>query len=81
MYRQYLRDIQAQEEAAHKAASGGIAEGQKISRSMLEQAARESTLHGHGTPEERFWQRQQGQSETIIIGKGYIAKVCIDIRS
>jgi hypothetical protein len=62
-------------EAAEKATAGGIAAGEKISRSTLEEAARESTLKGHGTPEERFWQRQQGPAETIAIGKEYIAKV------
>jgi anoctamin-10 len=62
-------------EAAEKAAAGGISTGEKISRSTLEAAARQSTLNGNGTPEERFWQRQQGPAETIAIGKGYIAKV------
>ena len=56
--------------------SGGIIHGEAISKSTLEEAARESTLHGHGTPQERFWERQQGKAETITIGKGYIAKVC-----
>lgn len=64
------------QEAADNAASGGIAGGEKISRNTLEEAARLSTLKGHGTPEERFWQRQQGQAETIAVGKNYIAKVC-----
>jgi len=64
------------QEAADRAASGGIAAGEKISRSTLEESARESTLKGYGTPEERFWQRQQGQAETIAMGKSYIAKVC-----
>jgi hypothetical protein len=64
------------QEAADRAASGGIVAGEKISRNTLEDAARESTLKGHGTPEERFWHRQQGQAETIAMGKSYIAKVC-----
>lgn len=63
------------------ATTGGIMEGEKITRSTLEDEARESTLHGHGTPEERFWQRQQGQAETILIGKGYISKVSLRSRS
>lgn len=63
-------------EAAEKVATGGIAAGGKISRSTLEEAARESMLKGHGTPEERFWLRQQGQDETIAVGKKYIEKVC-----
>lgn len=64
------------EEAAEKAATGGVEAGQKISKSTLEEEARRLTQAGHGTPEERFWQRQQGQAETIAIGRGYIAKVC-----
>ena len=63
------------EEAAAKAATGGIAAGEKISKSTLEEEARQSTLKGHGTPEERFWLRQQSQAETIAIGMKYIEKV------
>ncbi|TVY14336.1 Uncharacterized protein LARI1_G007748 [Lachnellula arida] len=71
--KQYLQESMGQE-AADNAASGGIAGGEKISRNTLEEAARLSTLKGHGTPEERFWQRQQGQAETIAVGKNYISK-------
>jgi len=63
------------QEEAEKAAAGGIASGEKISRSTLEDAARDSTLKGHGTPEERFWQRQQGPQEAIAVGRAYIQKV------
>jgi len=69
--KQYIKESMGQEEA-EKAATGGIAAGEKISRSTLEDEARESTLRGHGTPEERFWLRQQGQAETIAMGKRYI---------
>lgn len=62
-------------EAAENVAAGGIAAGEKISRNTREEEARKSTSEGHGTPEERFWNRQQGQAETIAIGKEYIAKV------
>lgn len=72
--RQYLTESLGQEAAA-KAIAGGVTQGEKISRSTLEEEAREGTLKGHGTPEERFWQRQRGQAETIAIGKAYIAKV------
>lgn len=73
--RQYISEAMGQE-AAEKAATSGIEAGEKISRSTLEEEARQSTLAGHGTPEERFWQRQQGQAETIAMGRSYIAKVC-----
>ncbi|KAG0650468.1 Increased sodium tolerance 2 [Hyphodiscus hymeniophilus] len=68
--KQYLAESMGQEEA-EKAATGGIAAGEKISRSTLEYAA---TLGGNGTPEERFWQRQPGQQETIAAGRKYIQK-------
>jgi anoctamin-10 len=71
--RQYIQESMG-DDAAEKAAAGGIAAGEKISRSTLEEA-RQSTLKGHGTPEERFWERQRGQGETIAAGKGFIAKV------
>jgi anoctamin-10 len=69
--KQYLEESMGQE-AAEAAVEGGIAAGEKISRSTLEDKARNSTLKGHGTPEERFWMRQQGQAETIAVGKRYI---------
>jgi anoctamin-10 len=65
------------EKAAEKAAAGGIAAGENISRSTLEEAARQSTLKGHGTAEQKFWQRQPSQAETISIGKQYIAKASL----
>ena len=72
--RQYIQESSGREEA-EKVATGGIAASEKISKSTLEEDARQSTLKGYGTPEERFWQRQQGQAETISVGRGYIAKV------
>ncbi|KAF8851480.1 plasma membrane stress response protein-like protein [Acephala macrosclerotiorum] len=71
--KQYLAESVGQE-TAEKAATGGIEAGEKISRNTLEEEARRSTLKGHGTPEERFWQRQRGQAETITIGRGFIAR-------
>lgn len=73
--RQYIEESAGQE-AAEKAETGCIAAGEEISRSTLEEDTRQSTLKGHGTPGERFWQRQRGQDETIAMGKSYIAKVC-----
>lgn len=67
-FRQYLEEALGQEEV-ERAASGGIAAGEKLDRSSLEgedipvmtkfslilstEEARQSTLPGHGTPEER----------------------------
>ena len=65
--RQYLAEIRGQEEA-RAMAPGEVTREEAISKSTLEEAARESTLHGHETPGKRFWKRQQGKAETIIIG-------------
>jgi hypothetical protein len=72
--REYLAEALGKAEAEHFA-GGGVATGEKFDRNSLEEAARESTLQGHGTPEERFWQRQQGARETIEIGRKIIARV------
>ena len=73
-HRQYMRESVGKEQA-EKAATGGIAAGEKISTSTLDGQSGQSALNGHGTPEERFWLRQHGQAETIAVGKEYIAKV------
>jgi hypothetical protein len=70
--RQYIQESIG-EEAAGKAAASGIAAGEKISRNTLEKEAR--PLKVHGTAEQKFWQRQPSQAETIAVGKQYIAKV------
>ncbi|PMD54184.1 plasma membrane stress response protein-like protein [Hyaloscypha bicolor E] len=69
--KQYIQESIG-EEAAGKAAAGGIAAGEKISRNTLEEEAR--PLKVHGTAEQKFWQRQPSQAETIAVGKQYIAK-------
>ncbi|KAH8779083.1 plasma membrane stress response protein-like protein [Hyaloscypha sp. PMI_1271] len=69
--KQFIRESIG-EEAAGKAAAGGIAAGEKISRNTLEEEAR--PLKVHGTAEQKFWQRQPSQAETIAVGKQYIAK-------
>ncbi len=65
------------DEAAESAAAGGIAAGEKISKSTLDRESTQSALKGQGTPEQRFWQRQPTQAETIAIGKDFIAKVSL----
>ncbi|KAK8042565.1 hypothetical protein PG994_013048 [Apiospora phragmitis] len=52
-----------------------IPTGEKITRAALEEEARQASLRGHGTPEEAFWQRQQGMDETITIGRSLISKM------
>jgi anoctamin-10 len=71
--RQYLEEALGIEEA-DRMASGGIAAGEKLDRTSLEEDARQSTLRGHGTPEERFWQRQRAMVESIAVGRRYIAR-------
>lgn len=71
--KEYIAETRGQD-AARRAAIGGISSGEKISRSTLEEEARQSSLSGHGTPAEQFWGRQRGQEETITVGRNYIAK-------
>ncbi|KAH8197116.1 hypothetical protein TruAng_008721 [Truncatella angustata] len=49
--------------------------GEKITRAALEEEARQTSLRGHGTPEEAFWQRQQGMDETITVGRNLISSM------
>jgi anoctamin-10 len=70
MRRQYLQEAQGPVDA-EKAAAGGIAGGEKISKSTLELAGGAATSN---TPEGRFWQRQQSQAETIAVGRKYISQ-------
>jgi hypothetical protein len=72
--RQYLQEIN-EHEAAEKYSFGGSAQGEQISN-MPEDLARDAAIGSHGTPEERFWMRQRGVTDTITIGRRYIAKVC-----
>ncbi|KAF7857119.1 uncharacterized protein EAF02_011352 [Botrytis sinoallii] len=67
---QYLQETISQE-AAEKAASGGITNGEKISRNTLEEEARESSLRGHGTAEERFWQRTKRTRGNYAMGRSF----------
>ncbi|CAG8976931.1 hypothetical protein HYALB_00008842 [Hymenoscyphus albidus] len=71
--KQYLEESFGQE-VADKALSGGISVGETINRKTLEDEARESSLRGHGTPEEMFWARQRGVEDCVAVGKGYIGK-------
>ncbi|KAF7856292.1 hypothetical protein EAF04_009820 [Stromatinia cepivora] len=76
--KQYLEGMKSQE-AAEQASQGGITQGEKISRNTLEENARESSLRGRGTVEERFWARQRGQGETIAMGKTFINKTMLSM--
>ncbi|KAI1853271.1 hypothetical protein JX265_000230 [Neoarthrinium moseri] len=49
--------------------------GEKITREGLEEEARQASLKGRGTPEEAFWQRQQGMDETITVGRNLIGRM------
>ncbi|ETS83009.1 hypothetical protein PFICI_04885 [Pestalotiopsis fici W106-1] len=49
--------------------------GEKITRAALEEEARIASTRGHGTPEDAFWQRQQGMEETISVGRKLISSM------
>ncbi|KAF7543569.1 hypothetical protein G7Z17_g10643 [Cylindrodendrum hubeiense] len=53
-------------------ATPGVATAEKITREALEEEARQTSIRGHGTPEEMFWQRQRGLQETIEVGRRMI---------
>lgn len=53
-------------------ATPGIATTEKITREALEEEARQMSIRGHGTPEQKFWQRQRGLQETIDVGRRMI---------
>ncbi|KAH8802805.1 plasma membrane stress response protein-like protein [Xylogone sp. PMI_703] len=72
--KQFLEESLGQE-AAERDSERANATNEKITRSSLEEDARLSTMPGHGSPEERFWNRQRGAGETIAIGKSLMAKV------
>ncbi|KAF7562489.1 hypothetical protein G7046_g1630 [Stylonectria norvegica] len=55
-----------------RSAAPGIENTEKITRASLEEEARNESLHGHGTPEDRFWKRQRGMQDTIQIGRKLI---------
>ncbi|UKZ85127.1 uncharacterized protein TrAFT101_001001 [Trichoderma asperellum] len=50
----------------------GAEKTEQITRKTLEEEARLASIHGHGSPEELFWQRQRGIQETILVGRKLI---------
>ncbi|KAK3687654.1 calcium-activated chloride channel-domain-containing protein [Podospora appendiculata] len=70
---QTFGDQHVQEESS----GPGMTGGEKITREALEEEAREASrsVSGTGSPEQMFWLRQRGASETIHIGRGLISEV------
>ncbi|KAK5998633.1 hypothetical protein PT974_01014 [Cladobotryum mycophilum] len=58
--------------AAERAPIPGLEVSEKITRAALEEEARQSSINGHGSPEDLFWQRQRGMQETIFVGRKLI---------
>ncbi|RBQ78419.1 hypothetical protein FVER53590_06373 [Fusarium verticillioides] len=58
--------------ASEESSVPGIDHSEKITREALEEEARQTSIRGHGTPEETFWQRQRGMNETIDVGRRMI---------
>ncbi|KAF4457012.1 hypothetical protein F53441_1027 [Fusarium austroafricanum] len=58
--------------ASEESSVPGIDQSEKITREALEEEARQTSIRGHGTPEEMFWQRQRGMNETIDVGRRMI---------
>ncbi|PMD25730.1 plasma membrane stress response protein-like protein [Hyaloscypha hepaticicola] len=74
--KQYIQESMG-DDAAELAAARGIAAGEKISNSTLQGESTQSTLKEQRTPEQRFWQCQPSQAQTIAIGRALIAKVSL----
>ncbi|TWU76631.1 hypothetical protein ED733_008259 [Metarhizium rileyi] len=55
-----------------KAPMPGLEIGEKITRQALEEEARQTSIKGHGSPEELFWQRQRSMEEIILVGRKMI---------
>ncbi|EPE09939.1 plasma membrane channel protein [Ophiostoma piceae UAMH 11346] len=53
------------EAEAEKAIGPNVTGGEKITRAVLEEQARELSTKGHGTAEDVFWLRQRGPSESV----------------
>ncbi|KAK3318408.1 calcium-activated chloride channel-domain-containing protein [Apodospora peruviana] len=53
----------------------GLSGGEKITRETLEEEARQLSIKGSGSPEQLFWQRQRGPSETIQIGRNLFSEI------
>ncbi|KAG5797720.1 hypothetical protein H9Q69_003241 [Fusarium xylarioides] len=58
--------------ASEESSVPDIDHSEKITREALEEEARQTSIRGHGTPEETFWQRQRGMNETIDVGRRMI---------
>ena len=48
---------------------------EKITRQSLEEEARLSTMEGHGSLKERFWNRQRSWEESAMVGIGLIQRM------
>ncbi|KHN94183.1 Anoctamin/TMEM 16 [Metarhizium album ARSEF 1941] len=55
--------------AAEKASMPTVEAGEKINKQALEEEARQTSIRGHGGPEEIFWQRQRSTEEIILVGR------------
>ncbi|KAL1846692.1 hypothetical protein VTK73DRAFT_221 [Phialemonium thermophilum] len=76
MRKRLLEEAQGQELARKEVTGPGLSGGEKqITREMLEEEARRESIHGHGSPEERFWERQRGAADTIEIGRQLISEL------
>ncbi|KAL8407920.1 hypothetical protein RB594_006649 [Gaeumannomyces avenae] len=60
-----------------KAATAALSGSEKITRETLEEEARLAATKGHGSPEEGFWLRQRGASETIEVGRRLMSEASL----
>ncbi|KAK4152505.1 Anoctamin-10 [Chaetomidium leptoderma] len=79
--RKKLLERMVERDVSAEASGPGISAGEAITREALEEEARRLSVVGEGRPEQLFWQRQRGASETIQVGRALIAEVRIPLWS
>ncbi|KAK3391065.1 calcium-activated chloride channel-domain-containing protein [Podospora didyma] len=72
--RKQLLEQMLDQDVTDKSHGPGMSGGEKITRATLEEEARQISIKGNGSPDDLFWQRQRGASETIQIGRSLISE-------
>ncbi|KAL2126841.1 hypothetical protein VTI74DRAFT_144 [Chaetomium olivicolor] len=72
--RKKLLERMVEHDVSAEASGPGVGGGEKITREALEEEARKLSIAGAVTPEQLFWQRQRGASETIQVGRALFAE-------
>jgi len=77
--RKKLLERMVERDVSAEASGPGVSGGEAITREALEEEARRFSVVGEGGPEQLFWLRQRGASETIQVGRALIAEVSFGV--